>query len=65
MIRREAPARGLVVADMWANSGPPWREKLAADEFHPNDRGYRDWTDAFADALGLPDESDQSRRAPH
>jgi len=54
MIRREAPARGLVIADVWAHTGVPWRGKLAADGFHPSERGYQDWAAAFAEALGLP-----------
>jgi lysophospholipase L1-like esterase len=54
VVRTEASARGLVVADVWARTGSPWAGKLAADEFHPSERGYRDWTAAFAAALGLP-----------
>ena len=54
IIRREAPARGLVIADVWAHTGAPWRGKLATDGFHPSELGYRDWTAAFAAALGLP-----------
>ena len=53
-IRREAPARALVIADVWAHTGAPRAGKLAADGFHPSERGYRDWTAAFAAALGLP-----------
>lgn len=53
MINAEAPRRGLVVADVWAHTGPPWGSKLAPDHFHPNRRGYQDWTAAFAAALGL------------
>lgn len=53
IIRDEAPRAGLVVADVWAHTGPPWRGKFAADDFHPNDAGYRGWCDAFAEALGL------------
>ena len=52
-IRREAPAAGLVVADVWARTGPPWRGKLAADGFHPGVLGYAEWAAAFADALGV------------
>jgi len=54
VIRSEAPGAGLLVADVWAGSGPPWQGKFAADDFHPNDTGYRSWCDAFAAALGLP-----------
>ncbi len=49
-----APSRGLVVADVWAHTGPPWAGKLAPDDFHPSERGYEDWTAALAEALGLP-----------
>jgi lysophospholipase L1-like esterase len=54
-IRRLAPGAGLVVADIWATTGPPWRGKFAPDEFHPNDLGYADWARAFATALHLPE----------
>jgi lysophospholipase L1-like esterase len=53
IIRAEAPAAGLRVADVWAHTGPPWRGKYAGDDFHPSDAGYADWCAAFADALGL------------
>jgi lysophospholipase L1-like esterase len=51
VIRQEAPAAGLVVADVWAHTGPPWQGKLAADGFHPGLSGYADWARAFAEAL--------------
>jgi len=51
IIRVEAPAAGLVVADVWAHTGPPWHGKLAADGFHPGITGYADWAAAFAEAL--------------
>ncbi|MGH9277172.1 MAG: SGNH/GDSL hydrolase family protein [Acidimicrobiales bacterium] len=54
VIRAEAPATGLRVADVWARTGPPWRGKFAADRFHPGALGYTDWSEAFALALGLP-----------
>jgi lysophospholipase L1-like esterase len=62
LIRTEAPAAGLRVADVWACTGPPWRGKFAADGFHPNAVGYRDWARAFAAAIGLPhdDATDRS-----
>jgi lysophospholipase L1-like esterase len=47
-----APA-GLLVADVWAHTGPPWAHKVAVDHFHPNERGYEDWAAAFAEALRL------------
>ena len=53
IIRAEAPAAGLQIADVWGRTGPPWRGKYAADDFHPNDTGYADWCAAFAAALGL------------
>lgn len=51
-LQREAAASGLRVADLWAHTGAPYRG-LYADGFHPNDRGYHQWTDAVAAALGL------------
>jgi len=53
LLRVEAPAAGLVVADVWARTGPPWHGKLAADGFHPGALGYADWAAAFADVLDL------------
>jgi lysophospholipase L1-like esterase len=53
IIRAEAPEAGLHIADVWAHTGPPWRNKYAADDFHPNDAGYADWCAAFAGALRL------------
>ena len=52
-IRAEAPKAGLVVADVWARTGPPWHGKLAADGFHPGVLGYAEWAAAFAEALGV------------
>lgn len=52
IIRAEAPAAGLRVADLWAHTGPPWKGKYADDLFHPNDVGYRDWAAALAEAVG-------------
>lgn len=54
VIRAEAPAAGLRVADVWARTGAPWRGKYASDGFHPAAHGYADWAAAFAEALGLP-----------
>ncbi len=51
VIRAEAPSGDLVVADVWAHTGPPWHGKLAADGFHPGVTGYADWAAAFAEAL--------------
>jgi lysophospholipase L1-like esterase len=52
-IRGAAPGRGLLVADVWAHTGPPWAGQLAPDGFHPSERGYAGWAAAFAEALGL------------
>jgi acyl-CoA thioesterase I len=41
-----ATSRGLPVAKISANFGPPWAGKLACDNFHPSQAGYRDWTRA-------------------
>ncbi|MGQ0805336.1 MAG: SGNH/GDSL hydrolase family protein [Actinomycetota bacterium] len=54
IIRTEAPLRQLRIADVWARTGPPWKGRFAADDFHPNEIGYRDWCDAFAEAIGVP-----------
>lgn len=53
VIRSEASGAGLLVADVWARTGAPWRGKFAADNFHPGPLGYADWAAAFVDALGL------------
>lgn len=50
-LAREVPARGLVLADVWVHTAPPWHGKLAADRFHPGALGYADWAAAFADVL--------------
>ncbi len=59
-IRAEAPVAGLVVADVWAHTGPPWHGKLAADGFHPGALGYADWAAAFAEVLGVAPPSRRS-----
>ena len=53
VLRAEAAARGLRLADLWAHTGPPYRG-LYFDGFHPNDAGYRQWADAVSEALELP-----------
>ena len=53
VLRAEAAARGLRLADLWTHTGPPYRG-LYADGFHPNDAGYRQWADAVCVALGIP-----------
>ena len=51
MIRREAPERGLLVADVQASYRAPYRGKVARDRFHPNTAGYADWASAFIRVL--------------
>ncbi len=53
VLRADAAAHDLRVADVWAHTGPPYRG-LYFDGFHPNDKGYRQWAEALAAALGLP-----------
>ena len=67
VVRDEAPVAGLVVADVWARTGPPWRGKLAADGFHPGALGYADWAAAFASVLdlALPSRSPDQGRPLH
>ena len=67
LIRAEAPPAGLVVADVWAHTGPPWHGKLAADGFHPGALGYADWAAAFAEVLdqALPPRFPEPGRPPH
>jgi acyl-CoA thioesterase I len=45
-IHEVSASRGLPVAKISANFGPPWAGKLACDNFHPSQDGYRDWTRA-------------------
>ena len=52
VVRDAAASAGLVVADVFARTGPPWTGKFAADRFHPADRGYADWAAAFAEVVG-------------
>jgi len=51
VIHEVAASRGLPVAKISANFGPPWRGKLACDNFHPSEDGYRDWTRAVLDVI--------------
>jgi lysophospholipase L1-like esterase len=53
LIRADAPAHGLRLADVHATTGPPWAGKYWIDHFHPSDAGYRDWAEAFARAIGV------------
>jgi lysophospholipase L1-like esterase len=51
IVRSAAGEAGLVVADVFATTGPPWKDKFAADHFHPADLGYADWAAAFAEVV--------------
>ena len=56
MIHAAARSRGLVVASVHSamRSQHPWRSVVhhySADLFHPNDRGYRVWAEAFIRAI--------------
>ena len=50
VVRAAAAEHGLLVADLWAHTGPPYRG-LYADGLHPNDRGYLQWVAALEVAL--------------
>lgn len=50
VVRAEAAANGLRLADLAATTGPPYRGRYS-DGFHPNDRGYARWADALVAAL--------------
>jgi len=67
LLRAEAPAAGLVVADVWARTGPPWHGKLAEDGFHPGALGYAEWAAAFAEAVDVarPSRSPDPGQPPH
>ena len=67
VIRETAPGAGLLVADVWARTGPPWHGKLASDGFHPGALGYADWAAAFADVLrpALSPRLPEPKRPPH
>ncbi len=57
-----AVARGLLVADLWGRTGPPYRGNYA-DGLHPNEVGLTGWVHALSDALGLPPEVDPPTRS--
>ena len=67
VIREAAPAAGVLIADVWARTGPPWRGKLASDGFHPGALGYADWAAAFAEPLSvvLAPRASEPKRPPH
>lgn len=54
LLAKAVRERGLVLADMRGHRTTNWKGKLAADSFHPNDRGYAGIARVFADAIGLP-----------
>ena len=67
VIREQAPAAGLLVADVWSRTGPPWHGKFAADGFHPGALGYADWAAAFAEVLDplRPSRPPEPKQPPH
>lgn len=52
VIAEVASARRLQVAEVSRHFVPPWTDKFSADNFHPSQHGYRDWSRALAQALG-------------
>ena len=52
----------LFVADIWSDTGPPYRG-LHADGTHPNERIHGRWADAVVKALGRPVPGDAGNRA--
>ena len=52
LIERAARPRGLVVAELRDPRTSSWRGRLAADHFHPNDRGYAALADVLAGPVG-------------
>lgn len=51
-LRRRAEECGVSLADVGARLDG-WRGRQAGDGFHPNDRGYEVWYEAFAVSLGI------------
>ncbi|HSX02242.1 MAG TPA: SGNH/GDSL hydrolase family protein [Candidatus Saccharimonadia bacterium] len=51
LLHRQAQQRGLKIADMGPAFALPWTGKLAADRFHPNERGYAAIAAAFMAAI--------------
>jgi lysophospholipase L1-like esterase len=60
LLRARAGAGQVVLADMRTEGPRSWRGLLAADSFHPNDRGYAAMADVAEHALrraGLPERA--------
>lgn len=53
LVTEIAAGRDLAVADLWARTGPPWKGRYGADQFHPSDLGHIDWADAVSAPIGL------------
>jgi lysophospholipase L1-like esterase len=51
VIAAVARERGLVIVDLRDSRTTSWRGRLAADHFHPNERGYTQLADVIADAV--------------
>ena len=51
VLERIAAERGLVVAELRDPRLRSWRGRLAADHFHPNERGYAGLADVIADSV--------------
>lgn len=51
LIERARGPRRLVVAELRGPRTSSWRGKLAADHFHPNERGYTGLADVIVDAI--------------
>jgi lysophospholipase L1-like esterase len=54
ILRHEARAARMRIAEVWKHTGPPYRDTHCFDGFHPSDRGHERWCDAFAATLHLP-----------
>jgi lysophospholipase L1-like esterase len=50
-LERIAADRGLVIAELRDPRLRSWRGRLAADHFHPNERGYSGLADIIADSV--------------
>ena len=57
ILRNAATVRGHVVVNPWNEPGPPTRQRIARDLFHPNDTGYRLMSLPFGRALGVTDSA--------